>query len=86
MATMTRRLQVLLDEERMNRLERYAGERGTSVAVLVREAIDTVFADPDASQRQAAMRRFLDAPPLPVPDDWDEMKGPAHEDYYGGHM
>ncbi len=43
MAELTRRLQVLLDEPRWTRLERQARRRGTSVATLVREAIDLAF-------------------------------------------
>lgn len=80
---MTRRLQVLLDEERMNRLERYANERGTSVATVIRDAIDVAVPRHTAEERSAAMARFLeDAPPMPVVDDWVEMKRIAREGYY----
>lgn len=72
MATLTRRLQVLLDEERYARLERAAALRGAPIATLVREAIDRLFASKE-SDRRAAGQRLLNAPPMPV-EDWEEMK------------
>lgn len=72
MATLTRRLQILLDEERYARLERAAARRGAPVAALVREAIDRMFATQE-SDRRAAGTRLLQAPPMPV-EDWDKMK------------
>lgn len=79
---MTRRLQVLLDEERMNRLERYANERGTSVATVIRDAIDATVPRHTPDERRAAIERLLAAPPMPVVDDWMEMKRIAREGYY----
>ena len=62
-----RRLQVLIDEDRWSRLEREAGRRGVSVAVLVREAIDERFPG-DADKRRTALQAILDADPMDVPD------------------
>jgi len=62
-----RRLQVLIDEDRWSRLEREAGRRGVSVAVLVREAIDERFPG-DADKRRAALQAILDADPMDLPD------------------
>jgi hypothetical protein len=63
---LTRRLQVLLDERQYARLAAYARERKLSVGAAVREAIDRAI--PSASdERQAAARRVLAAPPMPVP-------------------
>ncbi len=42
---LSRRLQILLDDERYERLARRAEERGTSIATLVREAIDVTWPD-----------------------------------------
>ena len=62
-----RRLQVLLDEERYRRVASLARARGTSVAAVIREAIDRGLPSPDR-RRAAAGRRVLDAEPMPVPD------------------
>jgi hypothetical protein len=61
------RLQILLDDERHQRLVAVARERGVSVATVVREAIDRGLPRPD-SRRRAAAARLLDAPDMPVPD------------------
>lgn len=61
------RLQILLDDDRHDRLAAAAQERGVSVATVVREAIDRGL--PNADHRRGdAMRRLLDAPDMPVPD------------------
>lgn len=62
-----RRLQILLDAERHERLSAAAQERGVSVATVVREAIDRGLPASDG-RRRAAVRRLLDAPAMPVPD------------------
>lgn len=72
MALLNRRLQVLLDEERLTRLVREADRRGSSVATLVREAIDATFPQ-DGPSRSDAVRLLLDAEPIDV-GDWSEMK------------
>lgn len=72
MATMTRRLQILLDEGRYARLEQRAVRRGASVATLVREAIDIAFPQ-DELDRAAAATRILAAEPITV-GDWPTMK------------
>lgn len=72
MSTLTRRLQILLDEDRYSRLERLARRRGASVATIVREAIDAAFPH-DEPDRAEAARRVLDAEPIPV-SDWPLIK------------
>jgi hypothetical protein len=67
MCMLSQRLQVLLDAEQRSRLEQEAEARGTSVAALVREAIDVAFPSTSAA-RAAAARQILDAPPMEVPD------------------
>lgn len=81
MATMTRRLQILLDEARVQRLERRAATTGTSVAALIRDAIDIAY--PDEARRRAAGLRLLEAPPMPV-EDWETMKRIERDSYYSG--
>jgi predicted DNA-binding protein len=61
------RLQILLDDERHERLAAAARERGVSVATVVREAIDRGLPSTDR-QRRGAARRVLDAPDMGVPD------------------
>lgn len=60
------RLQILLDDERHQRILAVARERGVSVAAIVREAIDRGVSNPDA-RRHSAGRRVLDAADMPVP-------------------
>jgi hypothetical protein len=67
MSMLERRLQILLDEERHERLVAVAQERGVSVATVVREAIDRGLPATEG-RRRAAGRRLLDAPDAPVPE------------------
>ena len=76
---MTRRLQVLLDEARYARLEQQAARRGTSIATLVREAIDAAF-PVDGPDRSEAARRLLDATPIQV-SDWSLVKDEIDQMY-----
>jgi hypothetical protein len=61
------RLQILIDDERHQRIVQSARERGVSVATVVREAIDRGVAGPSA-RRLAAGRRLLAAEDMPVPE------------------
>lgn len=67
MRMLNERLQVLIDRAQRERLDRESVRRGTSVATLVREAIDAAFPS-DADEREAAGARILAAEPMPVPD------------------
>ncbi|WP_198961699.1 hypothetical protein [Pseudonocardia sp. MH-G8] len=78
-----RRLQILLDEGRYQRISSLAKARGVSVATVVREAIDHGLpAEP--ARRRAAARLLLSAEPMPVPrpealrGELDELRG-RHE-------
>jgi hypothetical protein len=67
MSMLTHRLQILLDDERHERIAAAAQQRGVSVATVVREAIDRGL--PGAEhRRRTALRHLLDAPDTPVPD------------------
>jgi hypothetical protein len=69
---LSRRIQLLLDQERYERLASEAHARGVSVASLIRKAIDRTF--PPQSQRRAeAAKRILTAPTMRVPDP-DELR------------
>jgi len=69
---MSHRLQILIDEDRYQRVAAIAAQRRTSVASVIREAIDRGLGDPDAS-RGAAIRDILDAAPMDVPADVAEL-------------
>lgn len=77
---LTHRLQLLLDDERHERVSALAKQRHVSVAAVIREAIDRGLpATPH--HRAAAARRILDAPEMPVPEpaalreELDELRG-----------
>jgi hypothetical protein len=61
------RLQILIDDERHQRIVQTARERGVSIATVVREAIDRGVTGPSA-RRLAAGRRLLAAADMPVPE------------------
>jgi len=65
MCMLTHRLQILIDDERYERVRALARQRGTSVAAVIREALDRGL---PATQRRrsAAARRILDAAPMDV--------------------
>lgn len=75
-----RRLQLLLDEERYQRVAALAEQQGSSVAAVIREAIDRGLPSSDR-RRSAAGRRLLAAVPMPVPDvpelltELDDLRG-----------
>ncbi|MQA15772.1 MAG: antitoxin [Pseudonocardiaceae bacterium] len=74
----SRRLQILLDEERHERVCAAARARGTSVATVIREAIDRGL-PPDDDERADALGYILDAEPGPVPDDPAELVTELHQ-------
>jgi hypothetical protein len=70
---LTRRLQVLIDDERYERLKRESEATGVPVGEIVRRAIDRAV-PMAADQRSAAIRRVLAAEPIPVPEDPADLK------------
>lgn len=74
------RLQVLLDDERYDRVTALAKQRRVPVAEVVRDAIDRGLGT-SPRRRAAALRRILAAPPMPVPtpaqlrSELDELRG-----------
>jgi hypothetical protein len=71
MSKMDHRLHLLLDETRYRKLAREARRRGTSVAGVVREAIDQLTIE---DQRREAIEAILAAPPSGVPNDPAELR------------
>ena len=72
MPALGHRLQVLIDDERLRRLEQRSKSTGASIGSLVREAIDIAYPGVKTDRERAAAA-FLAAEPIPV-KDWDEMK------------
>jgi len=68
--SLERRLQVLIDEERHQRIVKVARERGVSMSAVVREALDRGRLDPQ-SRRRAAGERLLEAADMAVPEPPD---------------
>ncbi len=81
MSMLTRRLQVLLDEQQYRRLAQIAKRRRVSVSTVVRDAIDRDLWSEADVQRSEAARRFLESPDMEVPDvpdllaELDELRG-----------
>lgn len=81
MAVLTQRMQLLLDEDRLARITQEAERRGSSVAALVREAIDASF-PPDGPSRGVAGRLLLDAEPIDL-GEWADVKSEIELMYPG---
>lgn len=75
-----RRLQILLDEERYQRVNKAARQRKTTVAAIIREAIDRGLPASNR-RRQAAADLILAAEPMSAPEpdvlraELDELRG-----------
>jgi Ribbon-helix-helix protein, copG family len=83
MPSLTRRLQVLVDEERYERLRREAERTGAPIGAIVRDAIDGALpAGRDPESVEAAARQLLEADPMPV-EDWGHMKRGMLDELYG---
>lgn len=72
MCVLDHRVQLLLDEERYQKLVRVAERRGISVSAVIREAIDRLPADAEA--RRAAIAAILAAEPMDLPEDPTELR------------
>lgn len=74
---LTRRLQILLDEDRYQRVAAAARARGASVGAVIREAIDRGL-PADDDERNTALHRILAAEPVAFPDP-AELVAELHE-------
>jgi hypothetical protein len=81
---LTRRTQLLLDDELHRRLREIAAQRGISMGALIREAIDEKLSRTQDARAQA-FTRLLEAEPMPV-DDWPAMKKEMLEGRYASVM
>ncbi len=74
MLMLNRRLQILVDDERFDRLAEESNRTGAPVGELVRRAIDREF-PPRDTDREWAGQRLLAMPPPPGPEpDWEDQK------------
>jgi plasmid stability protein len=81
---LTRRTQLLLDDDLHRRLREIAAERGISMGALIREAIDEKLSSVE-DKRSRAYAKLLAAEPMPV-NDWPVMKKQMLEDRYASVM
>jgi plasmid stability protein len=81
---LTRRTQLLLDDDLHRRLREIAAQRGISMGALIREAIDEKLSHVQ-DDRARAIDKLLAAEPMPV-DDWPVMKKQMLEDRYASVM
>lgn len=83
MSVMERRLQLLLDRDRFERVQDEATRSGRSVAAVIREAIDVRFSTEDDANRRASLSLFLEG--TEGRDDepgesWADIKASLEED------
>jgi plasmid stability protein len=83
-SSLTRRTQLLLDDELHRRLRETAARRGISMGALIREAIDEKLSHVQ-DDRAKAIDELLAAEPMPV-EDWPIMKRQMIEDMNAGGM
>jgi hypothetical protein len=72
-----RRVHILLDEARYQRIAAAAKERNSSVGAVIRDAIDKAV-PAESARRRAAAERILSMPPVPMPGP-QELKGELEE-------
>lgn len=72
MCMLDHRVQILLDETRYRRVAREAQRRGTSIAAVIRDALDRL--PTDAQVRESAIAAVLNAEPMSVPSDPTELR------------
>jgi hypothetical protein len=78
MHMLDRRLQILLDEPRYRRVSTAARERKTSVAAVIRDAIDQAL-PADLEDKRAAWEELKRAEPMPVPETVEELRAELDE-------
>lgn len=76
--SLDRRVQLLLDDDRYQRLELEAARRGVSVAAVIRDAIDRAYGG-DVGSRSQAAAELLAAEPMVVGEWAKEKRGLADE-------
>lgn len=78
------RLQILVDDERYQRVAREAKRRGISIAAVIRDALDQIPASQEVRGR--AIEAILAAEPMALPPDPSELRrelDAAHDRFHG---
>ena len=70
---LSKRVEVLFDQEKFSYLEELARREKTSVGNLIREAVAMVYMDADVKKRRDAVQ-WLTSQEFDFPDDWDAVK------------
>jgi len=78
MHMLERRLQILLDDARYRRVATAAKQRKTSVAAVIRDAIDQALPG-GLEKKRAAWEELQKAEPMPVPETVEELKAEIRE-------
>jgi hypothetical protein len=86
MRMLDRRVPLLLDAKRYQKVKGEARRRGVSVAAVIRTAIDRLPEEGDWERRRAALEAILAAEPMPVPEDPADLRRELDEahDRFGG--
>ncbi|HLY65204.1 MAG TPA: hypothetical protein VKU60_06710 [Chloroflexota bacterium] len=71
-------MQILLEEDRYQKLAHEAERREQSIAAVIRDAVDRML-DQDLERRRAAIDAILAAEPMEVPDDPMDLKREIEE-------
>lgn len=79
-----RRLQLLLDQTRYDRVADEANRSGRSVAAVIREAIDMRFPQADLDDRARAAEEFLALATEGEGEGPEELKRAYEDDLVGG--
>jgi len=74
MCMLDRRIHVLLDQRRYDKVARLARRRGVPAAAVIREAIDQLADEEEWTERRRALEAILAAPPMDVPDDPRDLR------------
>jgi len=74
MHMLNRRVQILLDKERYDKVARLARRRGVPAAAVIREAIDQLTDELEWQVRRQAIEAILAAPPTDVPEDPADLR------------
>lgn len=86
MRMLSRRTQLLLDDQRFERVRREAERSGNSVGAVIRRAIDEALPPEEdaAARRRAAGERLLAEPPPHGPEpNWEDVKDEMLDALYG---
>lgn len=75
---LSRRVQILMDEERYARVSAEARARKVSFAEVIREAVDMAL-PPRWPERSTAGEAILSAAPMEVPTSVADLKAELHE-------